>query len=286
MCSSPIRSESAFGHVAIVGLGVMGGSLARALASAPNAPTIVGWSPDADEREAAHREGVISTAAPSVEAAMVDADLVVLATPLAATLALLATVVATASEEATVTDVASLKAPVESEVTRLGLGARWVGSHPMAGSERAGWAASRDDLYAGARIWTVAGAEADGARRRVHAMWRALGAEPLAIDADEHDRIMALASHLPQLASNALAEVLAGAGVKPSSLGPGGRDMTRLAGSNPDMWTDLLHFAPDELPEGLRTLAAQAERLAEALERGDVAAVAETMHRTRHWGEA
>jgi prephenate dehydrogenase len=121
---------------------------------------------------------------------------------------------------------------------------------------------------------------------RVHALWQSLGARPAEIEAEAHDRLMALASHLPQLASNALASVLRDAGVRPDQLGPGGRDSTRLAGSSADLWKDLLGYASPDLARGLRDLAAQADRMADLLDRRDIEAIADIMRSTRTWRES
>jgi prephenate dehydrogenase len=271
------------GSVAILGLGVMGGSLARALAELADKPRVTGWSPKPEEREAALAAGVLSAAPATWQAAVRDAELIVLAGPLAASCAMLAEVAAVGPAAATLTDVASLKAPLARAAAAAGVSARWVGCHPMAGSEASGFAASKPGLYRAARVWTVAAEEARPRVGRVHALWKSLGAEPVEIDAERHDRLMALASHLPQLASNALAAVLMDAGLQPEQLGPGGRDTTRLAGSSADLWKDLLGYASPDLARGLRDLAAGADRIADLLDRHDIEAVADIMRATRTW---
>ena len=154
----------------------------------------------------------------------------------------------------------------------------------MAGREASGFAASSADLFHDARVWTVAH---DGARERVdgvHRLWEAVGARPpVRVGADEHDRLMALVSHLPQLTSNALVGVLVASGIEPTQLGPGGRAMTRLSASSPAMWRDLLGHARPELAEGLRALAESSERFADLLESGDVDTLATMMSRTAVW---
>jgi prephenate dehydrogenase len=202
---------------------------------------------------------------------------------LAASCAMLAEVAATGPNSATLTDVASLKAPLARAAAAAGVAARWVGCHPMAGSEASGFSASKPGLYRSARVWTVAAKEAGPRVGRVHALWRSLGAEPVEIEAERHDRLMALASHLPQLASNALATVLMDAGLGPEQLGPGGRDTTRLAGSSADLWKDLLGYASPDLARGLRDLAAQADQMADLLDRHDIDAIADIMRATRKW---
>jgi prephenate dehydrogenase len=275
--------EPPFERIAILGLGVMGGSLARALAALERRPYVTGWSPDETERTAALAAGAVSAAPSEWRASLQDAELVVLAAPLRASCDLLAEVVPAAPGSATLSDVASLKAPLARVAERAGALDRWVGAHPMAGSEESGFAASRADLYRGARVWITAHGDAKERVARVQMLWHALGAEPVAIEAEEHDRLVAVASHLPQLAANALALVLEREGVEPAQLGPGGRDMTRLAGSSPEIWRDLLEHASPVLVAGLRELSAEAARVADLLERKSIDALVELMRSTRTW---
>ena len=272
-----------FGRVAILGLGLMGGSLARALSALDDGTAVVGWSPDEEEREAAVAAGAV-IAAPSARAdVFADADLVVLAAPLRVSCGFMREVAEQAPPAATISDVVSLKVPLAEAARAAGLVERWVGSHPMTGREASGFAASRADLFVDTRVWTVAD---DRARERideVHRLWEAVRSKPEHVDAREHDRVMALVSHLPQLISNALAGVLADSGIAPNQLGPGGRDMTRLGGSSSAMWRDLFEHSPPELARGLRALAESSERLAHLLESGDVDSIVATMSRTARW---
>ena len=153
----------------------------------------------------------------------------------------------------------------------------------MAGSEASGFAASTPELYRGARVWTVASPPAKERVARVHALWRSVGARPAEIDAEEHDRLMAVASHLPQLAANALAGVMMEAGIRPEQLGPGGLDATRLAASSPELWKDLLEHASPDLIRGLRGLSEAAYSLADMLEERNAEGVANMMRATREW---
>jgi prephenate dehydrogenase len=275
--------EQPFGRITIVGLGLVGGSLARALSALDAPPQVVGWSPSADERGAAAAAGVVAEAPANRSTALADAELVVLAAPLDPSRALLGIVAEEAPPTATISDVVSLKGPMAVAARACGLGDRWVGCHPMAGSEASGFAASRADLFAEARVWTVADGGAEARVPAVHRLWEAIGARPERIDAVTHDRLMALASHLPQLVSTALANVMASAGVQESELGPGGRDMTRLAGSSVDVWRDLLACAPIELSAGLRSLAEASDRMADRLDAGDFDAIVEEMERAGLW---
>lgn len=285
--SSGQRSpEPPFGRIAIVGLGLVGGSLARALSALDDPPYVVGWSPDPHERGAATDAGAVSEAPEDRSAALSDAELVVLAAPPEPSRVLLPIVAREAPPTATISDVVSLKGPMAAAARASGLADRWVGCHPMAGGEASGFGASRADLFIGVRVWTVAERTAEERVPGVHRLWEAIGARPETTDAETHDRLMALASHLPQLVSSALANVMEGAGVERDELGPGGRDMTRLAGSSVNMWRDLLACAPSELSGGLRALAEASERLADRLDAGDVDAIVEEMERGALWSEA
>lgn len=279
-------TEPPFERVAILGLGVMGGSLARALAELDDPPHVVGWSPNADERAAALEAGAVAEAPAGWHEAVEAVDLVMLAAPLRACCDMLVEVAAVTPDDTTLSDVASLKAPLARAAAQAGASDRWVGCHPMAGSEQSGFEASRPDLYHGARVWTVASPAASARESVLHALWRSVGARPEAIDAGRHDALMARASHLPQLASNALATVLAAAGVAPQQLGPGGRDATRLAASDAGLWRDLIEHASPELAEGLHALAGAAERIARLLEEGDLDGLEELMRSTRAWRQS
>lgn len=280
---APAMKERPLGRVAVLGLGLIGGSLARAITGLDLAERVTGWSPQSTERDAALTSGALAFAASDWRHAVSDAHLVLIAAPLRATCRLLADLNGVMSDDATVSDVAGLKVPVAEAASEAGLASMWVGSHPMAGGERSGFWASRADLFENARVWTVA-LEAPPERvALVERLWSAIGATPQAIGAEEHDRLMALVSHLPQLLANALADVQEQQGIRAAQLGPGGEDMTRLAESNPEVWIELLEHAGPTLPGGLRGVARSADRLADLLEAGDLESVARVMSRTRAW---
>lgn len=281
-------ARAPLGRVAVLGLGLMGGSLARGISSLGLAERITGWSPRSTERDAALTAGAVGFAAADWRNAVSEADLVVLAIPLAAAVDLLPELAGATPDSTTLTDVASLKAPLARAASAADAASRWVGAHPMAGGETSGFWASRADLYQGARVWTVRGEDgsegpSDPHGQRVDRLWRGLGAEPMSIGAEEHDRLMGLVSHLPQVVSNVLASVLLEEGVDPEHLGPGGRDMTRLAAGNPLMWLDVLEHASEELVDALRSLGREAGRAADLLEQRDLEGLEILMKRTRDW---
>lgn len=277
--------EATARRVAVLGLGLIGGSLARALAKRARDLTVIGWSPSIGERAQALEEAVVHAAPTAWEEAVEEADVVVLAMPLEACLRVLPELAGLTGPDATLTDVASLKVPLMRVARTSGLTDRWVGGHPLAGSEGSGFRHARGTLFDGARVWLTMDGAGERHVQRVRALWRTAGAEPRDIDAEEHDRSMALVSHLPQLVANALAAELANKGVETDALGPGGRDMTRLAASPSGMWLDLFRHAQEGLPAALRGVAGTLEATAAALESRDLARLEALMKETRAWKE-
>jgi prephenate dehydrogenase len=236
--------------VAIVGLGLIGGSLLRAL-------TRSGYDVLGVDRPAVLRQVRAARAAAALAsdlAAVRRADVVVLAAPPAANLKLLRAVARLDRREGVITDVGSVKLPICREAARLAI-ANFVGGHPMAGSERHGFAASRADLFA-RRPWILT--PASGARRglrAVRSLALAVGARPYALGAAEHDRVVAFLSHVPQLAAWALLEAARGDPVARRNLelaGPGFHDMTRLASSPRPLWREILKANRKELGRAVR----------------------------------
>ena len=270
--------------VAVVGLGLMGGSLCRALKALDPPPRVIGW----DARQAAGamalEAGAVDRFEGSGGAGLAAAGLVVYATPLAATLSLIPRHAGMVREDAVLTDVVSLNEPVLRAARAAGLSERFVSGHPICGGEASGFAAGRADLYRGATVWLSAGGEGDGdARRCVESFWRTLGGTPRWVAPGEHDRRMGWVSHLPQLVANALAAALDAQGCSRDELGPGGRDMTRLAASNPAIWRDLLEASAPVTGAGLTGVANALNVLADLLARRELDRVAEFMERTRRW---
>ena len=272
----------AFERVGIVGLGLIGGSLARALHVLDHGPRIVAFNRNRDDADRALADGVIDAVAGTVEEAVEGQDLVVYATPLDVAREMMRA----HSEgwgDATVTDVAGLKEPLMRETGELGFAAQFVGSHPMAGGTASGYEASSADLFSGETVF-VCGGEAESERiGAVQSMWKAMGARVRPIDADDHDRLMVWASHLPQLISNVVAGAMAEAGLSVKDLGPGGRDVTRLAESSPEVWTSLLDGASEENLRAIESVQSSLDILRAALSEGSFDEVAELMRATREW---
>lgn len=269
--------------VGIVGLGLIGGSLARSLKEARDSPRIVASSLDGDALDRALEEEIVDRVSRDPADVAATAMVVVYATPLDVTLDLLEAHRSVWNHEAVLTDVVSLKEPVARAVRKVGAAERWVGAHPMAGSEESGFGASRSDLFRGARVYLTRVGAGEEEVRTVEELWARTGAEVRWTDPVEHDRRMVWASHLPQLVANALAATLDEAGIGPDELGPGGRDMTRLAGSSPELWKGLLEAGGEREGEGLRAIMDELERLRKLLGSRSIDRVIEYMERTRRW---
>jgi prephenate dehydrogenase len=226
--------------VAIAGLGLVGGSLARALSAAGY--RVIGLD-QAPVLRQARRARAIATAATSLAAALRESDVLVLAAPPRANLVMLREAARLSSPRLVITDVGSVKTPIVQAAARLRL-RRFVGGHPLAGTERSGFAASRATLFAG-RSWvlTPAPSTAPAATRLVARLARDAGARPRRLRAAEHDRAVAFLSHVPQLVSWALFEAARRDRTSARRLGmagPGFRDMTRLARSPRGLWRQIL----------------------------------------------
>lgn len=244
-------------RLAIVGTGLIGGSIGLAARARRAAREVIGFDADADALAAAKARGAITTAAPSAEAAVEGADLVVLAPPVDVIPDLCRALAEAVGPDTVVTDVGSAKERVVTEGSS-GLGDRFVGGHPMAGSERHGIAAATDDLFNEAWwILTPTPATSSDAYARVTDLVAALGARPVALEPHVHDALVARLSHVPQLAASAIVEVAAAAGDREALLGLAGngfRDVTRIAASDPRLWVAIVRENSPSVLEGLSGL--------------------------------
>ena len=233
-------------RIAIIGLGLIGGSLARALKSADAALHISAADRDKQALRSALEQQVIDQAG-DLAGICSGADLVIIAVPPLAAPAVLRELEQHVTPRTVITDVASAKAHLlETLATaNAGFSRRVVPGHPLAGSEQSGFAASVAGLFRGRNVvLTPADGTDPEAIARVHNLWRMLGANVLAMSAARHDRILALTSHLPHLLAFALADLLArretGQDVNHYAAS-GFADFTRLAASNPELWADIIN---------------------------------------------
>ena len=224
--------------VAVVGLGLMGGSLARALAA--RGVRVIGFDADALTSQRARADGVLGGIVSADFRELATAQVIVIATPVDSVLSLLPSVLQQTKNALLVMDLASTKRSIVECAESSGLGERFVGAHPLTGSHLSGWEASRDDLYTNAEVFLCATQQTSpDALSLATEFWLNLGARTTMMDATEHDEQMALRSHLPHVASCALARTLRGKGIGRADLGPGGRDVTRLSGSSASLWASI-----------------------------------------------
>jgi len=250
--------------LAVIGLGLIGGSLARALRMAGAVATIRGFDTQPAQVAEALRLGVIDVAATDAASAADGADMIVLAVPVLHTAEALAAVRPVLKPGAVVSDVGSTKQSVLADVQRVcGECPGWfVAAHPIAGTEKSGVAASFAELFRGKRLILTPHAHQDpAALATVRALWQAAGARVVEMDAARHDAIFAATSHLPHLLAYSYVELLAEGDDSEeifSNAGGGFRDFTRIASSSPEMWHDIVRANADEV---LRLLKSQITRL-------------------------
>jgi prephenate dehydrogenase len=260
-------------RIAVLGVGLIGGSVALAARKRLGAE-VSGWDPAPQALATGIQRGALDRAADSVADAVDGADVVFCAAPVARLAGLVAEALAAAGAECVVTDVGSTK----RAVTAAFADPRFVGGHPLAGAETAGVTHARADLF-DAAIWYLTPRDATSGvlYERLHRLLRGIGAQPAAIDADTHDRVLAAVSHLPHVLANVLvaqaAATLRAGGERLPATGPSFRDATRVAGAPSAIWTDIYLANRDAL---LRELDGTLERLQAvraALQQGDSEAI-------------
>ncbi len=256
-------------RLAVVGTGLIGASVALAARRA-GVERVVGWDADASALAVAAERGAVEPAA-DVGEAVAGAQVVLVAVPVASLPSQVRETLALAGEDATVTDVGSTKGPVCAAAAG---DPRFVGGHPICGAEARGPERASAELFESATWFlTPSSATSPERFRLVHGLVAALGARPVAIDADAHDRLVAVTSHLPHALANVLLNQ-AGAsrvdGHDPLAAAGGSlRDMTRIAGANPRIWVDIFLDNREALAAALAEHRRRVEQLESALAAGD-----------------
>jgi len=259
------------GQLAIVGVGLLGGSVAKAARLGGLARRIVGIGRDAGRLRPALDDGTLDLAVTDLDAGVREADFILLAAPVLTIEGLLERVWRAAPDGTLVTDVGSTKRNIVRASERLAATRplAFVGSHPLAGSEQAGYRVARADLFRGATV-VVTPTEATelAALKKTTEFWEALGARVSSLDPETHDRTVAAISHLPHLIACALVD--GATRVEPSALelaARGFRDTTRIAAGDPDMWTEIFLANRDALSatvEAFREALADLQRVIDA----------------------
>jgi prephenate dehydrogenase len=244
--------------VAIVGVGLIGGSIGLASRLLANAE-VRGYDPDEGVRARAVELGAIDAQAGDIATAVDGADVVFVAAPVGALAEAVRLSLAAAGPSCVVSDVGSTK----RLLVAAGVDRRFVGGHPLAGAETAGVEHARADLFDGATWYLTPAQERTGESmyERLSSLLRRFGASPTAIDADTHDRLMARVSHLPHVLANLLvsqaASMLHGdESQRIPAFGPSFRDATRVAGANSAIWTDIYISNKDALIDAIDAFAA------------------------------
>ena len=262
-------------RVAVLGVGLIGGSIGLA-ARARAGAHVCGYDPDADVRAKALALGAIDEAAADVAAAVAGADVVFVAAPVSSLVETVGLALAGAGRDCVVSDVGSTKRVVAD----AGADERFIGGHPLAGAETAGVEHAREDLFDGATwyLTPARGSTAGVLYERLYRLLLGFGAQPTAIDAETHDRLMACVSHLPHVLANLLVAQAAGTLVQEGSgrlpaVGPSFRDATRVAGANSAIWTDIYLSNSDALIAGIDEFAERLAALRAWLAAGEAAPV-------------
>jgi len=260
------NSPPEFSNIVIVGVGLLGASLALALKKITN-PHITGVGrPGSNSLKIAQERAAIDHSTTDLASAVTNADLIVLCTPVRQFPEAIDILKGKLKPGAIVTDVGSTKAEVMKWAKSLGNGV-FVGSHPMAGSEKRGPEFARPDLFENA-MCLLCGDEGEPLNR-IEAMWKSIGMKTMRLDAEEHDRWVGMVSHLPHAAAFALMNAAAKDPQMLEAAAGGFLDTTRVASSDVDMWTDIFLTNGKEVVGAMDSFLTEFEELREAIMRSD-----------------
>jgi prephenate dehydrogenase len=256
--------------VAIVGVGLIGGSIGLALQARRLSGRVIGVGRSAESLAAARRAKVVTESSLDLAAAVAEADLVVVATDVGTIAPLLDRIDEAVRPGTLITDAGSTKASIVAawEKRRRTRRGRFVGGHPIAGSHKSGPAAADATLFEG-RVAVVTPARATPAAdaEAIGGFWSALGSTVFMIDPKEHDKLLAATSHAPHLVAAAIA--LATPAAARQFTAGGWRDTTRIAAGDPELWADILLDNAPQVAKALARIATGAEKMLAAIEAGD-----------------
>lgn len=277
----------AFKQLCVIGLGLIGGSLAQALRAADEVGRVVAWGRNPERLEIGKKLGVIDDYSLDLAEAVAGSDIVLIGTPTQIAEQTLRDLAPLMREDMIVTDVASVKGNLQRAAQTIW--SEWpenlVLGHPIAGSEQSGVEASRADLFRHHRvILTPQPANPRSVLARVRLLWELAGAEVVEMDVDTHDRVLARTSHLPHVLAYALVDALAQGDTAEDvfRFAAGGfKDFTRIASSDPTMWHDIALANRDALLESMDDFSANLQQLREAIERGDGDTLATVFQRAK-----
>jgi prephenate dehydrogenase len=272
-------------RLSLVGLGLLGGSVAKAARTLGLADEIVAVGRDRERLEPARLDGVVDRVTTDLREGVAGADFCLLATPVATLAALLPEVWRALPSDAVLTDVGSTKTAIVRAAERLASERplAFVGSHPMAGSEQAGYRVSRPDLFRGATVIITPTERTDShAVKRVGEFWEALGGRLVILDPVTHDRATAAISHLPHLVADALVDAVVRMDPRFFEVaGRGFKDTTRIAASDARVWREIFQENRAGLTEALAAFRGALEELERLVATGDAAAIEAALDRIR-----
>jgi prephenate dehydrogenase len=282
-----------FRKITIVGVGLLGGSIGLAARRHRLAGEVAGFVRRPASLKDCERTGAVDYATTDLLAAVSNADLVILCTPLAQMRAITQQLLPALKRGAIVTDVGSVKADVVRELESLvkKSGAHFVGSHPMAGGEKMGVLAAQADLFQHAlSVITPTQKSNAAAVRKLDQFWQSLGARTLRLDAARHDLLVSHSSHLPHILAATLTNLVlnpAGSKTQVALCATGFRDVTRIAAGSPEMWRDIALANRKNISRSVDTYIAALRQFQSALKTGDAPALenffAMAKARRDHW---
>lgn len=278
-----------FRRVAVIGIGLIGGSFALAAKRAGVVERVTGVARSETTRRGALELGAADEVTADAAQAVAGADLVYLAAPVDSICTSLRALGPSLSPGALITDAGSVKRAIMEAASALPGSVTFIGGHPMAGSEQKGISAARADLFEGSSYFLTTRSDSSPEDlERISALVSALGARPILVEAERHDRMVALSSHLPHLLSWALCGLL-GYLEDPHELAPfvagAWRDMTRIAGSSPEMWAEIFRANRGNVVELLERLGEELDQLGTALQAAEETDLAERLERARQLRE-
>ncbi|MFH1833995.1 MAG: prephenate dehydrogenase/arogenate dehydrogenase family protein [bacterium] len=271
------HTHSGVHRLAIIGVGMMGGSLALAARTRAEVDAVVGFDSDPVALDSALRDGVITEAATSAAEAAAYADLVVISTPVRSIPPLVEECAGAEPRPRLISDMGSTKSAIIRSLSPLAR-SLFIGGHPICGAADSGVRYARPDLFEGATYFLcTTGAAFPKLYEMLQQFVVDLGARPTHVDAVAHDRIMAVVSHVPHVLANLLMEHAGTFQVGGKSalhwVGPSFKDLTRVAGANPPMWRDIFLENREALSDSLRALISELEAFSARLDTSDEAGI-------------
>ena len=272
----------------IVGVGLLGGSIGLAAKERKLARRIVGVGRSRERLEPARARGIIDEISLDVSAAAAESDIMVFCTPVDQIVQQIQIAAGACRPSCLLTDVGSTKRHIVDSIENSGAHpASFVGSHPLAGSEKQGWEFAQANLFQGRTVVvTVTAHTSASAVARIKEFWRMLGAVVVEMDPTEHDRVLAQTSHLPHLTASALAASLNLKSEQLMLAATGLRDTTRIAAGDPDLWTAILLENSREILPALASLRHKLDQWQAALEKADRGAIESLLEQGKQFRDA